>query len=329
MALLPVIDSTLSPEALSVWVAEHYGFHDVSCRLIKTNANHTYKVTSAEGKYVLRIYNYKLCTAAEVCEELKILNILRSNNVSVSYPLAALSGANIAYVLAPEGSRIAVLFSFAEGRKMRFLTEDISKNIGEMVGQFHQVGRGKTINRLHYSVEKLAEWSYTEALKLFSAELEEMKLVKEYGKKLHHIFKDISHLRTGVVHLDIWYDNMSITDNGRITFFDFDNCGNGWLVLDIGYFCLQLFNTEPDRALYERKKAAFIEGYRSVTAVSDEELELIPYAGLAVWVYYLGLQAERFDYFTNFFLSENYLKVYLGRVRRWLEYNDAGIPESS
>jgi len=30
--------------------------------------------------------------------------------------------------------------------------------------------QGKTINRLHYSVERLADWSYKEALKLFPVE---------------------------------------------------------------------------------------------------------------------------------------------------------------
>src|SRR5688572_4932459 len=121
MAPFPVIDSTLSPVALEKWIAEHYGFHEVVCRLIKTNANHTYLVESSEGQYVLRIYNHRLRTRSEVSEELKLLDLLRSCDVPVSYPIASLSGECVLQVPAPEGVRLVVMFSFAEGNKLRFL----------------------------------------------------------------------------------------------------------------------------------------------------------------------------------------------------------------
>ncbi|MFL0067542.1 hypothetical protein V2605_02325 [Tenacibaculum maritimum] len=34
-----------------------------------------------------------------------------------------------------------------------------------------------------------------------------------------------------------------------------------------------------------------------------------PEAGLTIWFFYLGIQTKRFDNFSNFFLSENYLKT--------------------
>lgn len=89
--------------------------------------------------------------------------------------------------------------------------------------------------------------------------------------------------------------------------------------------CLQLFYIEQDKAAYEQKKNAFLDGYRSVLNVPDEELELIPYAGLAIWIYYLGVQAERFDYFANVFLTDNYVKMYIGKVMDWMKYNDVKI----
>jgi Ser/Thr protein kinase RdoA (MazF antagonist) len=122
---------------------------------------------------------------------------------------------------------------------------------------------------------------------------------------------------------------MSITDEGRITLFDFDNCGNGWPVLDVGYFCMQLFFTQPDREEYEKKRSSFLNGYRQVTPIPEPELPLIPYAGLAIWLYYLGVQAERFDNFSNIFFTENYLKMYIGKVREWLAYHDIEVNASN
>ncbi|MEO6901714.1 MAG: phosphotransferase [Bacteroidia bacterium] len=45
-------------------------------------------------------------------------------------------------------------------------------------------------------------------------------------------------LRKDIVHLDIWFDNLNISNNKKIALFDFDFCGNGWLCLDIAYYIL-------------------------------------------------------------------------------------------
>ncbi len=52
---------------------------------------------------------------------------------------------------------------------------------------------------------------------------------------------------------------------------------------------------------------------------SDEELKLIPEAGASIFVFYLGVQAQRFDW-SNIFLTENYLKMFVGRIKNWLDY---------
>ena len=126
---------------------------------------------------------------------------------------------------------------------------------------------------------------------------------------------------SGIVHLDIWYDNFSIAQENEITIFDFDNCGTGRFVLDIGYFCKQLFFIEQDKRVYEDKVSSFVAGYRKKREIAEVELELIPEAGAAVFIFYLGVQALRFDW-SNIFFTENYLKMYTARIKNWLEYYD-------
>ena len=60
-------------------------------------------------------------------------------------------------------------------------------------------------------------------------------------------------------------------------------------------------------------------GYRKYRSLSEKELELIPKAGASVFIFYLGVQAQRFDW-SNIFLTENYLKMFVGRIKSWLEY---------
>jgi len=101
--------------------------------------------------------------------------------------------------------------------------------------------------------------------------------------------------------------------------FNFDNCGNGALILDIGYFCKQLFFIETDKKEYIRKVKSFLNGYKTERHLSQEELYLIPEAGASIFVFYLGVQAQRFDW-SNIFLTENYLKMFVGRIKNWLDY---------
>jgi Ser/Thr protein kinase RdoA (MazF antagonist) len=107
-----------------------------------------------------------------------------------------------------------------------------------------------------------------------------------------------------------------------LTFFDFDFCGNGFLHHDVAYFIMQLYHHEPDKDLYAKKRAAFFDGYESVSQLSDEEKRLLPYSGLSIWIFYLGVQAQRFDNWSNLFLSENYLTHFMGMAKAWLNYND-------
>lgn len=122
--------------------------------------------------------------------------------------------------------------------------------------------------------------------------------------------------------MDIWYDNMAITKENEITIFDFDFCGNGWQILDVGYFCKQLFFIESDKNQYELKVQSFLKGCQKIKKLSDKELKLIPKAGTSVFVFYLGIQAQRYDW-SNVYLSENYLKMFVRRIKSWNEYYES------
>ncbi len=188
----------------------------------------------------------------------------------------------------------------------------------------HEATLNLALARVEYTVQELALLPYQYAQKHYAESLEEMQFVKNAGRYLDDLFAqaDTSQLRKGVVHLDVWYDNMNITDDSTITLFDFDFCGNGWLLLDVAYFIVQLFNTEPDKTLFAKKLAAFYAGYESVADLSAEEKRLIPHAALAVWLFYLGVQSRRFDNWSNIFLTENYLKHFIGLINSWLSYHD-------
>jgi len=330
MTGFPVTDSTLSAVHLALFVKEKYGLSEnASCKIFRTGINHTYMISDNEDKYVLRIYSYNWRTETEIMEELRLLILLKDNHINVSYPIKDKAKNYINTLQAPEGFRYAVLFSFAEGKKVRNLTEKTCYIIGSLMANIHKTTINQKVNRIEYNANTLTQLPYQYATKHFSESVEEMQFVKRAGEHLTTLFGKVNSdkLRYGVVHLDLWYDNMSIEDESVITVFDFDFCGNGWLLLDIAYFTMQLFNTEPDAKLFKSKVESFYNGYQKVTPISNEEKALIPEAGLAIWIFYLGVQSQRFDNWSNIFLSENYLKHFIGIIKNWMKYNEIEIKE--
>lgn len=320
MITFPVIRSTLSANELGEFINEKYQLNgNVNCKLYRTGMNHTYFLSDNETKYALRVYSHNWRTKPEIEAEIKLLNLLKKNNLSVSFPIQDKHGTYIQEINAPEGMRYIVLFSFAKGGKIRFMDQETCGSIGALMAKIHNVTSNKTINRISYSKQSLVELPYERLKAYFSETLSEMKFIKTIGSDFQN--SDFDNIQKGVVHMDIWYDNMAVLNENEITIFDFDFCGNGWQVLDVGYFCKQLFFIESDKEQYELKVQSFLKGYHKIRKLSDAELKLIPKAGASVFVFYLGIQAQRFDW-SNIFLTENYLKMFVGRIKTWINYYD-------
>ncbi|MFV8341707.1 phosphotransferase [Flavobacterium sp. XS2P39] len=325
MTNFPVTTSTLSATALEQFVKEKYGLSEnCTCKLFRTGINHTYFIADNETKYVLRVYFYNWRSKSQILEEVNLLHLLKENQVSISFPIADKKGRFIQDINAPEGIRHAVLFSYAEGKKIRSMDAATCFSIGSLMSKIHTTTANKSIERINYDIETLVQLPYEYAKQYFSETIEEMEFIKKQSEKISKIFKKtaLTKVTKGIVHLDIWYDNMNINDKNKATIFDFDFCGNGLLIFDVAYFCKQLFHIEVNKAEYELKVESFLKGYQSTRALSKEEIKMIPAAGVAIWIFYLGVQSQRFDW-SNIFLTEIYLKMYVGRMKSWIEYNDS------
>lgn len=322
MTTFPVTASTLSETDLGNFIKEKYNFNENSeCKLFRTGVNHTYFLSDIDTKLVVRVYCHQWRTKIEIQEELELLKLLQSQNLSISFPVPDTYGDFIQEINAPEGLRYAVVFSFAEGEKMRFMTNETCSAIGSLLAKIHNITANKKIDRINYNSDVLLNQPYDSLTTYFSEDLDEMKYLKEISTKISNNFQkvNLSDNQKGIVHLDIWYDNLSVNNENEITIFDFDNCGNGWLIMDIGYFCKQLFFIESDKKIYESKMESFLNGYRKERNLSDNELKLIADSGASIFIFYLGVQAQRFDW-SNIFFTENYLKMFVGRIKNWMDY---------
>jgi Ser/Thr protein kinase RdoA (MazF antagonist) len=325
MEAFPVISSILSASHLAKFLQSRYNFSaNTTCKLLKTGINHSYLVSDGADKFVFRVYSLNWRSETEINEEIRLLNLLRDGGVSVSYALADADNNYIQQITAPEGVRLGVMFSFAEGEKLLNLSGEQHYKIGETMARIHSLTQGLQLQRVHYTPEVVLQHPFQYLNNFLPAQSDEMVWMLSAQKYLLNEIAnaDETQMRKGAVHLDIWFDNMNITKDGVVTIFDFDFCGNGWLAYDIAYNILQIHSTEKDVTERELKKKSFIEGYESVTPISAEEKRLLPVLGVSLYFFYLGIQAQRFDNWSNVFFNETYLKRFIKMlVRSFFEEN--------
>ncbi|MEO5980385.1 MAG: phosphotransferase [Chryseolinea sp.] len=291
--------------------------------------NHLYVVTTPTTKYVFRIYTMDWRTRSEISEEIRLLNHLKLNNIPVAFPIADNQGNFIQSFNAPEGERFGVLFSYAEGKKISALTPAACLNIGKAMASMHKLTKDFELSRTDYSGHTLLINSYQKSTKFYGTTSEEMLFVDKASKYLIGQYTKVKtdEVRHGVIHLDIWFDNMHINDDNQITLFDFDFCGNGWQCHDLAYFMVQLYNSRKSDETHTDNLKHFLKGYESVSKISQEEKRIIPFLAVSIWFFYLGVQCDRFDYWTNIYLTEDHLKRFISLIKKWMEYNNIAIPD--
>ncbi|WP_394994839.1 phosphotransferase [Emticicia sp.] len=328
MIVFPVISSNLSPVYLGIFLQEKYSFDkNTQCHLLKAGINHTYLVENQNEKFIFRIYSLNWRTKNEILEEINLLNLLKTQNISVSYPIVDKTKNYIQILNAPEGERFGVMFSYAEGEKLLSFSEEAHFNIGSMMAKIHQVTQNKNLERINYTPQILLIDSLKHLEKFLPNDTEEMVFMLSTQQYLLSEFlkANTSEIRQGIVHLDIWFDNLNITKDNKITIFDFDFCGNGWLCIDIAYYILQLNSTERDEPICKSKVQSFLAGYESIKKISIEEKRILPMLGVSLYFFYLGIQCQRFDNWSNTFLNENYLKRFINLlVKRYFDLNGLG-----
>ena len=328
MQSFPVSSSILSTGHLAQFIQEKYNLSpDTACQLLKAGVNHSYLITDGPIKVIFRLYSLNWRTETDITEEIRLLTLLQAKDLPVSYPLFDATGNYIQELSAPEGKRFGVLFSFAEGEKLLTFSEDLHYKLGQIMARFHQLTQTITLDRVTYTPQVLLIDSIEKFKTFLSADTPEMQFMLSTQQYLIDEFATINYAETrqGIVHLDIWFDNLNIAKDGTITLFDFDFCGNGLLCLDIAYYILQIHGTETDVAEFYKKKDSFLAGYESVTKISDEEKRLLPMLGESIYFFYIGVQCERFENWSNTFLNEMYLKRFINlRIKRWFDFNQLG-----
>jgi len=243
METFPVSYSSLDTKSLLQFVVDKYEVDSNSTiTFLKRGFNDTYLITEQLcKKYIFRVYNNNRRDKRSINSELIMLAMMKHNtDIGVSEPIGSKDGSLTLAIKAPEGERTAVLFSFAEGQPVRKLSKEQSFLLGKETAKFHNYS-------LNYQRATIGE-NYDIATQFTSTLTTLRSILKNYPVQFNYILKlktdfietfvnaNINELAHGICHGDLQAENIHYTDDNKITIFDFDFIGKGFLAYDIGVF---------------------------------------------------------------------------------------------
>jgi Ser/Thr protein kinase RdoA (MazF antagonist) len=324
MRPFPAIYSTLSPGALAVLLSEKYGLQNVHCKLLVRGVGDTYLVESSSERFILRIYHAVHRSLPQILEELHLLLELKQAKVAVAYPLHDHSGAIVQALNAVEGTRYAALFIYAPGSVARLLNENQLRNLGREMARFHRVSSTMTPgnSRWNFNLDTTL-FRPLEMLKpVFAEDPESYTWLKEAAKEVKTLLAclDTSQFSTGYCHFDFLPKNLHF-EGDAVTIFDFDFMGHGWTVNDVMTFWqhlqLDVYTGRMTQKAADDSFAIFLDAYRQLHPLSEQELAAIPYLSLGFWLFYMGFHTTHDQFYP--FLQPQHLKFYTGLLRRLSE----------
>lgn len=276
-------------ENISKWVRQYFDFSEkLKVKLLRSYTNDVYEIEDKE-KYLLKIYGEGWRAESEVKWEIKLIDFLKKQDVRVAGAMEGKAG-KLLTIEERGRTRTAVMFEWADGKKPE---PPFSLNDYELLGRatakihhaldsFHsnerreELGIGYLIDRPLATIMEICKNDTT------------LQFFREYALKLRDYLQRLIALGLdwGVVHDDVTFDNIHITDSGEVVFYDFDSAGLGWRAIDLEGWAVFDPKTRP-------RQEAFIKGYREIRDISGNDVVASPYFHAANEFWGVALDLKR------------------------------------
>ena len=324
--IFPAQYSTLSSTALQAHLINAYQLNaDTTCKLLIRNVSDTYLLENTESKYIFKIYRNAHRKLDEIKAEVSLLNALKAAGHSVSYPITDQNNHQIQHFNAMEGLRNGVLFTYAPGKVIHDLNEIQLQTLGFDVAKMHITMSSVTLDDsrpvFNFQTTLLDP---LDTLKPHLKEMpEEFQYLEEISSRVIQKFEsfDTQSFSTGYCHYDLLPKNFHFDEEGKITLFDFDFAGQGYLINDLMSFLNHFFFHQLNKAITKEQASAdfniFLNAYQTVRKLTPDEIEAIPYLGICFHLFFLKFYYDHFDDFSNPFLTPKFTKHRIDLIRRW------------
>ena len=241
-----------------------------SCKGIAEGVeNSNYLVQTEGGRFILTLYE-KRVSREDLPYFLSLMQHLSSRGIACPLPVRDKEGQSLRELAA----RPAALITFLDGVSVRRASIEQCASAGEALARLHIAGEDFPLKRGNSL--SLSGWP-----PLFDAVRDKADgiipgLADEIAKELDYLQAGWPKgLPAGVIHADLFPDNVLFLGNAVSGVIDFYFACNDMLSYDIA-ICLNAWCFEADASFNVTKARAMLQAYRRVRPLSPEELEVLP-----------------------------------------------------
>lgn len=232
--------------------------------------NTNFLLRTQTGSYILTLFE-KRVNAGDLPFFLDLMEHLVSHGLNCPLPIKQRSGA----VLGELCGRPATIISFLDGVAIRRPRADHCRKLGEVLAKFHLATQDFAQTRPNDL--SLAGWREVyDGIPAKAANEAFPGLRARMGRELDQMDKLWpSDLPSGVIHADLFPDNVFFLQDGVSGLIDFYFACTDSYAYDL-IICLNAWCFEADFAFNVTKARALVSGYQSVRALTPEEIEALP-----------------------------------------------------
>lgn len=281
VAGLRVAYSTATAQAVAEFVAAHYDLPGpLGCSLVNRGFNDTFAVRApGHRRFLLRLSGARRRGPADVAGETDFLAYLDAAGVPVAAALPTRGGALFTAAPLPEGPRPAVLFRHAEGCAPQLDAPEDARAQGMTLARIHHAAEdypGREAGRYRLNLDHLLHRPLAAMLELDALAGQAREVLAGLASRLAAGITARDGLSWTRCHGDCHGLNARIAAAGPRTgeaiFFDFDDGGFGYLAYDLAvHLWAQMSFGRQRIAMWH----AFIDGYRSVRAITLADLDAV------------------------------------------------------
>jgi homoserine kinase type II len=231
--------------------------------------NTNYLLATEQGAFMLTLYE-KRVKASDLPFFLGLMEHLSARGLNCPLPVHGRDGA----VLRELAGRPAAITTFLDGLSVRRPTAAHCAGLGEALARLHLAGEGFALRRPNaLSVE-----GWRPLFESFAAEADQITpgLSALIGTELTRLEAHWPRgLPAGVIHADLFPDNVFFLDGRLSGLIDFYFACNDSLAYDVA-ICLNAWCFEPDGAFNLTKGQALLRAYQAARPMSQTECDALP-----------------------------------------------------
>lgn len=265
--------SQLEQFLLNYSIGELVSYQGISEGIENTN----YFVDTTKGSYVLTIF--ELLPTADIPFYVELMAYLNENNIPSAHPIADRNNNYLQSLL----NKPAILMQRLEGKSVLNPELIHCQEIGSALAKLHLAGTGFELQKVNFRGQQWRMSTGGQLLDLVTRENAKILGEELRAQALQH-YED---LPQGVIHADLFRDNVLFAGNHITGILDFYNACNDSLLYDVA-ITVNDWCVFQDGSLDFSRASALCQGYTSVRSVDSEEQKAWPMvlrtAALRFWL---------------------------------------------